>query len=355
MQVTVIHEWLTNLAGSEKVVLALLDAFPDARLYTSLFDPDAFGELDPDRVVVSWLDRFGHDPGAQTRRAPFLPLAMRSLRVEPCDLAITSFHNFALATHPPPGAVHVVYCHTPTRFVHARSSMEGERGMGRAGRAVAGLYGGIDRRLARRGDVWVANSRHIAARVQEAYGHEARVIHPPVDVDRFAAADVARGDHYLLVGRLVPYKQAELAIRSVAGLDVELHVVGTGRDRARLEALAPPNVRFLGRVDDADLPGVMAGARALLFPGEEDFGITPVEAMAAGTPVIAYGSGGILDTILPGTSGVLFDRQEPAALRSAIKAFEAERWDHDVIAEGAKRFGTDRFITAFRDLADELV
>lgn len=354
MRVTVIHEWLTNLAGSEKVVLALLDAFPGSRVYTSLFAPAEFPGLDPARVEASWLDRFGHGPGAQTRLAPLLPLAMRSLNVPPSDLVITSFHNFALATPAPRSATHVVYCHTPTRFVHARASMADERGLGRAVGGVARLYGRVDRRLGRRGDVWIANSRHVAQKINEAYGHDARVIHPPVDVERFSATRRPRGDHYLLVGRLVPYKRAELAIRAFEGRDAELHVVGTGRDRDRLEALAPPNVRFLGRVDDAELPDVMASARALVFPGEEDFGITPVEAMAAGTPVIAYGSGGILDTVQPGVSGIFFEQPDLDALRAAIDEFERHEWDHGDIATKAARFSRSRFVVAFRDLAAEV-
>lgn len=355
MRVTVIHEWLTNLAGSEKVVLALLDAFPDARLYTSMFEPSAFDQLDPGRVETSFLDRFAHRPSAQTRLAPLLPLAMRSLDVAPSDLTITSFHNFALATRAPAGAAHVIYCHTPTRFVHARSSMADERGLGRAIAVAASAYGRVDRRLGRRGDVWVANSHHIARRIRDAYGHDARVIHPPVDVERFASTGAARGEHYLLVGRLVPYKRAELAIAAFDGIDAELHVVGTGRDRDRLAALAPSNVRFLGHVDDASLPSVMAGARALIFPGEEDFGITPVEAMAAGTPVIALGRGGVLDSVRPGVSGLLFDEPQPDTLAETINRFEQRQWDHEAIAADARRFSRGRFIEAFRSLADELV
>ncbi|HUW03555.1 MAG TPA: glycosyltransferase [Acidimicrobiales bacterium] len=354
MRVSLIHEWLTNLAGSEKVVLALLDAFPQARLYTSMFEPEAFAELDPARVETSFLDRIGHSPTAQTRLAPLLPLAMRSLTVAPSDLVITSFHNFALATRAPAGSCHVVYCHTPTRFVHARSSMSEERRLGAPGRVAARLYGRVDRRLGGRGDVWVANSHHIAQRIEGAYGHDARVIHPPVDVERFAAAPRSEGEHYVMVGRLVPYKRAELAIRAFEGREATLHVVGDGRDRERLEELAPPNVRFLGRVDDAQLPGIMAGARALLFPGEEDFGITPVEAMAAGTPVIAYGSGGILDTVTHGRSGVFFSSPDVDAVREAIDTFEARTWDHAAIAADTARFSRQRFIDAFRELAAEL-
>lgn len=354
MRVTVIHEWLTNLAGSEKVVLALLDAFPDADVHTSLFEPAEFPSLDPARVHPSWLDRVVSGPSGHTRVAPLLPLAMRSLRVPAVDVAITSFHNFALAAPVPAETTHVVYCHTPTRFVHARRSMADERGLGRAIGTFARGYGRIDRRLGRRGDVWVANSRHIAGRIADAYGHEARVVHPPVDVDRFSAVDPDRGDHFLLVGRLVPYKRADLAIEAFRGFDAELLVVGDGRDRARLEASAPSNVRFLGRVADDELPSVMASAAALVFPGEEDFGITPVEAQAAGTPVVALGRGGVLDSIEPDRTGVLFDEPSPAALREALADATSRAWDHDAIRAHARAFGRDRFIDAFRALVAEV-
>lgn len=217
------------------------------------------------------------------------------------------------------------------------------------------MYSRVDRRLGRKGDVWVANSHHIAKRIESAYGRRARVIHPPVDVDTFGAAEVEREDHYLVVGRLVPYKRADLAIEAFRGRDEQLVVVGDGRDRERLEQTAPPNVRFLGRVGGDALVKEMARAKALVFPGEEDFGIIPVEAMAAGTPVIAYGQGGILDSVVDGVTGCFFQDATSVALGAALDEFATMSWDHDVIAAHADSFSEQRFVERFQDLAAELV
>jgi glycosyltransferase involved in cell wall biosynthesis len=212
-----------------------------------------------------------------------------------------------------------------------------------------------DRRRAQRPDLWLANSRAVADRILHIYGQPATVVHPPVDIDRFAAAaTTTKGDYFLVVSRLVPYKRVDLAVAAFAELGWPLRIAGSGRGAAALQATAPPNVRFLGRVDDAELPALMAGARALVFPAEEDFGLVPVEAMAAGTPVVAFGAGGALDTVEPGQTGTFFTEPTTAALVAAVREAAATEWDAQAISASVRRFGEDRFRTELLDAAASL-
>jgi glycosyltransferase involved in cell wall biosynthesis len=200
-----------------------------------------------------------------------------------------------------------------------------------------------------RPDLFMANSRHVAARIAKYYRREARVVHPPVAVDRLLSEPRGDGDYYLCFGRLVPYKRADLAVEACTRLDRPLKVAGTGRDLARLRAMAGPSVEFVGHVPDAEVPALLAGARALLFPGEEDFGIVPVEAQAAGTPVIAYGTGGARDSVRDGATGLLFGTQSAGALMAAIESFEERSWDPARIRDHASGFGPERFAAEFAD------
>ena len=351
MRVTLVHEWLTNWAGSEQVVDAMREAFDQPPVYTSVFRPEVFPGWD--NVHASFLQRFARGDHPQVTLAPLLPLAMTSLRLPPSDLVITSVHNFALATPVPAGTPHLVYCHTPTRFVHAGASMRDERGRVLK-RVAATLWGRIDRRLGRRGTHWIANSTFIRDRIRAAYGHDASVVHPPVDVDRFRAAlGTPIEDTFLCAGRLVPYKRAEAAVRCCTELGLPLLVVGEGRQRPALEAIAGPSVRFAGRVGNEELVRLMASARALIFPGIEDFGITPVEAMATGTPVIAPRAGGVLDTVEHGLSGILYDPDRADGLSAALRDADATTWDRAAISASVERFARPRFVREMQDQAAE--
>jgi len=344
VRAAVVHEWLTNQAGSEKVVASLRRLLEGPPVYTSLCYAPEFPDWEP--VVTSFLQPAATGPGAHQRVLPLIPLAMRSLRIPPADVVVTSFHSFALHTRVPRGTPNVVYCHTPPRFLWAREQLAGERGWARRGLldTAARVLGPLDRRRSERADRFVANSTAVAQRIRDAYGVDAQVVHPPVDVSRFrTAAGAPEGDYHLVLSRLVPYKRVDLAVAAFAQLGWPLLVVGEGRGRQELERDAPGNVRFVGRVPDDDLPGLVAGARGLVFCGEEDFGITLVEAMAAGTPVIAYGSGGALDTVTEGETGMLFDRQEPAAVVDAVRRAAAVRWDGDRLGGVVERFDEPRF------------
>ncbi len=352
------HEWLTVPGGSELVVLAMLELFPHAELFTSVYDPAPWPAAIRERPVhVSALDRL---PGARRHYPRLLPLmnaAFESFDLGGFDLVISSNHACAKNVVTAPRTPHVCYCHTPMRYAWDPSFLQGERlgPLGRtAARALIPRLRRQDALAAGRPDLFLANSRHVAARIAKYYRREARVLHPPVAVDRLLATSRGAGDYYVCFGRLVPYKRADLAVAACTRLGRPLKVAGSGRDLARLHALAGPTVEFLGHVPEHDVPSLLAGARALLFPGEEDFGIVPVEAQAAGTPVIAYGTGGAEDSVLDGSTGLLFREQSVEALADAIEDFETRTWDVAAIRRHARRFGPERFADGLADAVLEV-
>jgi glycosyltransferase involved in cell wall biosynthesis len=253
----------------------------------------------------------------------------------------------------PPHALHVCYCHTPMRHAWEPRFLEGED-LGTVARSAARvLMPGLRRRDlagASRPDVFVANSRHVAARINKYYRRAAEVIAPPIEIDRHLASPRDPDDYYLMMGRVVPYKRVDLALAACAQLGRRVKVVGSGRALEGVRRFAGPDAELLGFVPDDELAPLLAGARALLFPGEEDFGIVPVEAQAAGVPVIAYGEGGIRDSVVEGVTGVFFAQQTAAALAEAILAFERLELDEAAIRDNARRFGPERFRSAFADL-----
>jgi glycosyltransferase involved in cell wall biosynthesis len=348
-RVAVVHEWLTNPGGSEHVVLELLAMFPQAELYTSIYGPGPWPEPIAERQVhTSYLDRV---PGAARhyqKLLPFVSRAYRSFDMSGYDLVLSSNHACAKNVLTPPGVLHVCYCHTPMRYAWEKRFLEGES-IGTAGRLALPLLLPLLRRQDRIGaaspDMFVANSRHVAERIERYYGRSSVVVNPPVDVEHFLGLSRAPDDYYLVFGRVVPYKRVDLAVAACARLGRVLKVAGGGRalDGVRSGMPAGAQTQFLGQVTDDERDRLLSGARALLFPGEEDFGIVPVEAQAAGVPVIAYGVGGTGETVLDGRTGVLFAEQSPEGLAGAIQRFEGLTLDCEVARENARRFGREQF------------
>ncbi len=346
-RVAISHEWLTIPGGSEQVVMAMLDVFPQAELFTTVYDPAPWPEAITSRPVhASFLDRI---PGAARHYPKLLPLmdtAFRRFDLSGFDLVLSSNHACAKNVRVPAGVPHVCYCHTPMRYAWDPAFLAGED-LGRVGRLGArALLPWLRRRdlAASRGPSrFLANSSFVAERIRRFYGRDADVLHPPVDVDGLLGRERRDGGYYLFLSRLVPYKRADLAVAACARLGRPLKVVGGGRAEEAVRAQAGPGSEFLGRVGDAELPGLLAGARALLFPGEEDFGIVPVEAQAAGVPVIAYGRGGVRDTVVDGETGVLFGEQTVEGLCAAIERFETREWPDGPLRENARRFRPEVF------------
>jgi glycosyltransferase involved in cell wall biosynthesis len=353
-RVAVTHEWLTIPGGSENVVQAILGLVPHAEVFVSVRDrartwAPPLGETP---VHESWLSRL---PGAARHYPKMLPLmdgAFRRFDMSRFDLIISSSHACAKNVRTPAGTRHVCYCHTPMRYVWDPSFLEGEN-LGPVGtfafRALLPRLRRTDLRGATQPDTFVANSRFVADRIDAAYGRPAQVIHPPVDVDRFssnprtAAADAP----YLVFGRVVPYKKVDVAVAACARLGRPLIVAGAGRDLDRVRALAGPRTTFLGPIDDARVSELFATCRALLFPGQEDFGIVPVEAQAAGLPVIALDSGGVRDSVADGVTGVLYPDATTDGLCAAIERFETLSFADDALRAHAAGFAPPRFTAEF--------
>ena len=355
-RVAIVHEWLTIPGGSEKVVLAILDLLPQAEIFTSIYDPAPWPPAITDRPVhPSFLNRV---PGAKRRYTYLVPLmdgAFRSFDLSGFDLIVSSNHASAKNVRNPSGALHVCYCHTPMRYAWDPGFLRGER-LGALARRLAPIGAAwlrrVDRRRAAGPDVFVANSTFVASRIQEAYGRASEVIHPPVEVERLLQQPRNREDAYLFFGRIVPYKRADVAVAACERLGRKLIVAGDGRDLERVRGLGGEHVEFLGHVPDADVAELLSRARALLFPGVEDFGIVPVEAQAAGVPVIANAAGGVRDSVREGETGVLYEPGTIDGLCRAIERFESlePNLEEDSIRHNATRFSAERFKADFASL-----
>ncbi len=359
MRVAIVHDWLNQYGGAERVLEALHALYPDAPVYAAMYSPPvmppAYRTWD---IRTSFMQRL---PGVIRHHQVYLllyPRAVESYDLSGYDLVLSSSSAFALGAIAAPHAPHVCYCHTPMRFGWNYDEYVRHERIPAVLREL--LRPGIrrirewDRRAAGRVDDFIANSRNVAGRIARFYGRESTMIPPPVDVSRFRPVDPAEvGDYYLVLSRLIPYKRIDVAVRAFAHLDRPLWVAGDGRARADLEAIASPNVRFLGRVPDADVPGLYAHCRAFIFPGEEDLGITPLEAMAAGRPVIAYAAGGALETVIEGQTGVFFREQTPEALAEAVREFETQKFDPAASRRQAERFDIASFQARVRAFVDE--
>jgi glycosyltransferase involved in cell wall biosynthesis len=351
-----VHDWLTIPGGSEKVVLELLELLPGAEIFTSVYDPEPWRDLlAGHRVQPSFLDRL---PKAREQYPKLLPLmnaAFESFDLSGFELVVSSSHSCAKNVLTPPGTLHVCYCHTPMRHAWEPRFLAQEelgRASGIAARALMPRLRRTDLAGAVRPDVFVANSRYVAARIEKYYRRDAHVIHPPVDVAPHLARPRTPGDYYLVLGRVVPYKRVDLALAACAKLGRRVIVAGAGRALESARAVAGRDAELLGFVPDEQLGELLAGARALLFPGEEDFGIVPVEAQAAGVPVIAYGAGGIRDTVVEGETGLFHDEQTADSLAEAILAFERSSFDEHAIRDNARRFSPERFRAEMAQLID---
>lgn len=329
-RVALVHDWLITWRGGEKVLAAMAELFPAAPIFTLFHDPkDIPASLESHRIVASVLDRI---PGARSRHRQLLPLmpgAIRLLDVGEVDLVISSSHCVAKGVRVPAGARHLSYVHAPLRYMWDR--FDDYFGPGRASlpvrlaaRALRPALQAWDVHTSVGVDRFVANSAHVARQVAARYHRTARVIHPPVELERFTALPLegtGEGGYFLCLGALAPYKRIDLAIEAFRNSGRELWICGSGQSAEWLHDL-PPNVKALGQVSDQQLPALYREARALVFPGVEDFGITPLEAQACGRPVIAFAQGGALETVTPQT-GVFFHEQTVDALRTALAEFDA--------------------------------
>jgi glycosyltransferase involved in cell wall biosynthesis len=360
-RVAIVHERFTELGGSERVVEQLHAIWPDATIWAPILDRKALpaGLADATIRTSPLQHLYGGGP-SYAHLLPLLPGAMSMLDVGPVDLVVTSHHAFANRVRCPADATMVSYTHTPGRWLWDRTFRHHEVAS-RAGRlalaAFAGTQRRADRRAAQRPDLMVVNSRHVADRVRRWWGRTAIVITPPVDVRYFTPdGGVEREDFFLLAGRLVSYKRPEVAVLAARRAGVRLVVAGAGRGAASLASIGGPDTEFLGSVDGETLRDLYRRCQALVFPGDEDFGIVPVEAQACGAPVLALAVGGVLDSVVDGVTGALYARRsgedDVDALTRALRAFDSSRFDPEIIRRHSESFSPETFRARMSEVAD---
>jgi glycosyltransferase involved in cell wall biosynthesis len=350
-KVAIVCDWLTGIGGAERVVLELHNLYPDAPIYTSQYDPDKIDWFDDADVRTTWLQRL------PTALKKFLPLlrawTFSRLDLSDYDLVLSSSGAEAKGVKTGKNTLHISYIHSPTHYYWIRSDEYMQKPgfpFGLNWLAKLGLRLLIDplRRwdylAAKKPDVLIANSSHTQAMIKKYYRRDSVVVHPPVETNRFKLpANPPLRHGFVIAGRQTPYKRFDLAVEACNQLNVPLVVIGEGPEHRRLEKLAERNVTFLSNVSDFDIISHFQTALGFIFPGMEDFGIVAVEAMAAGTPVIAYQKGGALDFIVPGKTGMFFDKQTVKSLRAALEAALEKSFNHAAIAEHAQQFSVQSF------------
>jgi glycosyltransferase involved in cell wall biosynthesis len=326
LRVAIIHYWLVAMRGGERVLERVLRQFPEADLFTHVYDPDAVSDIIRERTVrTTFINDLPFARRFYKHYLPLMPVALESLDLSGYDLVLSFEAGPAKGVLAPPTALHVCYCHSPMRYLWDAHA-DYRKSAGPLSRAMMSiLFPPLrvwDYATAARVDGFMANSDFVRRRIRRAYGREATVVHPPAAVEAFEPS--ARvGEEYLWVGQMTPYKRGDLAVEAFNRLGLPLRMVGDGEMRRKLMAAAKSNIRFSEKLSLADLEAAYATCRGLIYTAEEDFGIVPVEAMASGRPVLAYGRGGVLDTITPGETGQFFEDQTADSLVAAVHDFEA--------------------------------
>lgn len=355
MKIALVHDYLIQLGGGEKVLQALCGMFPEAPIYTLIYDEKATNGVFKNRKIhTSFLQKI---PGARRYFRGLIwlmPLAVEQFDFSDFDLVISVSHSYGKGIITKPGTKHICYCLTPIRYLWHDSNRH--LVFKHIPQLILSYLRIWDYQAAQRPDYFIADSENVRERIKKYYNRDSEVIYPPVETERFFVSDKPKG-YFLLAGRMVPYKRFDLAIEAFSRLPEEkLFVVGDGPERKKLEArcrkLGAGNIKFFGNIPDSELMGYYSGCKALLYPQEEDFGIIPVEAMASGRPVIAYGRGGVLETVIEGETGLFFNEQKPESLIGAVKNFDEGRFDSERIRRHAEKFDSAVFKTKISESID---
>ncbi|MFH1226075.1 MAG: glycosyltransferase [bacterium] len=358
MKVALVHDYLNQAGGAEKVLKVLQAIFPEAPIFTLLYDEKKLGHIFPaQKVRSSFIQQL---PFGRTKYKWFLlamPAAIESFDLSGYDLVISSASAFAKGVITRPGTQHFCYCHTPTRYLWSDThSYIEELSYSKLIKKFLPYFLTRlrlwDRLAADRPDHLIANSRTVQKRIKKYYNRESDLIQPPVETDKFKISGQL-GNYYLIGGRLVPYKRYDLAVQAFNKLGIPLKIFGEGPELDKLKKMAKDNIEFLGKVDDEQLVELYSRCLAFIHPQEEDFGITAVEAMASGRPVIAYGSGGALETVIDGVTGKFFDEQTWEALADAVIRFKPEDYNPPAIREHARKFDVEVFKRKIKDYIEE--
>lgn len=341
MKVAIVHDWLTNMGGAERVILAFHDIFPDAPIYTTVYNPDKlpeeFRKMD---IRTSFIQKFPKAKIKYNMYLPFMPTAFEQFDLSEYDVVLSSSSSCAKGVITRPDTLHICYCHTPMRYAWDFYNEYKESAPKWQKKFIPYLMNYIrmwDRLSADRVDYFIANSNAVAKRIKKHYRRDSVIINPPVNAEFYNPID-EDGDYFLIVSRLVEYKRIDIAVEAFNDLGLPLIIIGDGPEREKLQKMANSNIKFLGRISDKEVKKYYAKCIAFIFPGEEDFGITPLEAQASGRPVIAFGKGGVLDSVIDGVTGIFFKEQNKESLKEAIIKFKDMKFDKNAIRKHAETF-----------------
>ncbi len=356
MKVALVHEFLLKAGGAERVLKTLADLYPDAPIYTLLYDEQKMGHLFPkERVRVSGLQKFPRFiPGMHKLLLPWMPMAVESMDLTGFDVVISSSNSFAHGIVTNLETTHICYYHSPMRYAwdYAHRYLQDKKMGLLAEHWAASLIHKVrqwDFLASRRVDIPLANSRTVAERIRKFYRREAEVVYPPVELSRFHPKK-EHENYFLIVSTLTPYKRIDLAVELFNRVGKRLVIIGDGPDMGRLKRMAGKNIDFLGSKSDEVVTEYMENCRAFIFPGEDDFGIAPVEAMACGKPVLGFGRGGLTETVIPGVTGELFEEQTVDSMEAGLTQLliKEKEWDAEVIAKHAAQFSREAFEKAMQ-------
>ncbi len=357
LKIAIVCDWLTVFAGAERVVYELSRLFPNAKIYTSLYDEKNCAVFKDRKVIESSLKYFPFARKFHRLYLPFMPAVFERMDFSEYDIVISSSHSASKGIITKPETLHVSYCHSPMRYVwdQSHSYQKNFRSL----LALKFFYSPIlhrirkwDRIAAERVDTYIANSKFISRRINKYYKKNSKVIYPPVNLD-FFRPEKNKENYYLAVGRLIPYKKFDLLVSTFNEIKLPLKIVGDGPELNNLKKMANDNIEFLGNVSDNQKKIIYSSAKALLFPQVEDFGIVPLEAMASGTPVIAFAKGGALESVTENISGIFFYEQNEKSIKDAIKRFEKIDWNTEKIVQSVNKFSPARFRVEILHFIDE--
>jgi len=354
-KIAIVCDWLTNFAGAERVILAFHEIWPEAPIYTTIYNQDKMLQFAEAKIKTSFIQKLPYFRNKQQISIVFMPVAIEQFDLGKYDIVLSSSHSIAHGVITKPETMHVCYKHFPMRYAWETHSYLDSAAFPSFLKKWA--WGPIsklrlwDKLASDRVDSFISNSQNTADRIEKYYRRESVVINPPVDAERFAIAE-SRGNYFLALGRLVAQKKMDLLVETFNELGLPLKIVGTGPEMDKLKKMAKSNIEFLGYVDDAAAAKLYAEARAYLMPQEEDFGITPLEAMAAGTPVVAFGKGGALETVVAGKTGIFFEKQMKDSLKKAIEGLDEKSFNPEEIREHALKYDTKIFKEKIKDYVE---
>jgi glycosyltransferase involved in cell wall biosynthesis len=364
IKTAIVHDWLSGMRGGEKVLSAILELYPDSDLFTLLHNPGSVSDFIENRhIFTSFIDRLPAKTNRYRNYLPLFPTAIELFDFKGYDLVISTSHCVAKGIRTPPNTLHVSYIHSPMRYVwDMYEDYFSSEKLGFFSRKLIPLFANYlriwDVTSSNRVDSFVANSGHVAKRIKKYYNRDSEIIYPPVDTDIFNLSKTS-DDYYLIISALVPYKRIDLAVEAFNQTDSKLIIIGEGPEKRKLQKMAKTNIDFLNWLPHDQLVKYYANCKALIFPGEEDFGIVPVEAQSCGKPVVAYAYGGALETVIGfddesnmPASGVFFDQQDVQSLQTAVEKCNDIAWDAEFIHAHAQKFSKSNFKSSFKNFIE---